>query len=42
MAAEEIKALSVAIQEIERSLRSNEEIIQADGGAHLFASSGVG
>ena len=37
-----MEALSISIQEIERSLRSNEEIIQADGGAHLFASSGVG
>jgi hypothetical protein len=34
-----MKALSVAIQEIERSIRINEKIIQADGGAHLFASS---
>ncbi len=40
-AAKEIQALSSAIQEIERSLRMNKELILADGGAHLFASSGV-
>mmetsp|Transcript_27555 Transcript_27555/g.31551 ORF Transcript_27555/g.31551 Transcript_27555/m.31551 type:complete len:152 (+) Transcript_27555:1281-1736(+) len=42
VAKDEIQCLSDAIKEIERVLRQNEKMIKADGGAHLFASSGVG
>ena len=41
-AAKEIKSLSEAIKEIERILRCDKKIIESDGGAHLFASSGIG
>jgi hypothetical protein len=33
----EAKSLAKAIKEIESNVRKNEDLIKADGGAHLFA-----
>lgn len=41
VATGEIEALSEVINEIEKCLQLDEKMIEADGGAHMFATSGI-